>query len=73
MPQFLEKALQAEAAKKGFTGARADRYTYGAMNNMGAMHGNKITAKGEAMQKKHDADVHRAMNRNMSLRSPRRG
>lgn len=58
MPAFLEKKLQSEAAKKGFTGRRAARYVYGAMNNMGAMRGNKITAKGRSMERKHAAKVH---------------
>lgn len=53
MPKFLEKKLKSEAAKKGFTGRRAAKYIYGAMNNMGAMKGNQETAKGRAMQKKH--------------------
>ena len=55
MPAFLEKKLQAQAAKHGKSGKTADRYVYGAVNNIGAMKGNKITAKGKAMQKKHDA------------------
>jgi hypothetical protein len=41
------------AAKKGKRGRAADRYVYGTMNNMGAMHGNKVTAKGRQMQRKH--------------------
>jgi hypothetical protein len=53
MPKFLESKLKTEAAKKGFKGKRAARYVYGAMNNMGAMHGNKETAKGAAMEEKH--------------------
>lgn len=57
MPAFLEKALEKEAVHKGFRGKRAKKYIYGAMNNMGAMHGNKITAHGEAMQRKHDAKM----------------
>ena len=57
MPRFLEQKLEAEAAKKGLTGKQADRYTFGAMNNMGAMHGSKVTPKGEAMQAKHNRDV----------------
>lgn len=57
MPDFLEKKLAAKAKQKGFSGARKDKYVYGAMNNMGAMHGNKTTAKGKAMAKKHAADV----------------
>ena len=31
MPKAMEKALKAEAAKRGLTGKRADRYIYGAM------------------------------------------
>ena len=56
MPKFLEEKLKAEASKKGFSGKRADRYVYGAMNNMGAMRGNKETAKGERMDAKHRRD-----------------
>lgn len=55
MPKFLEQKLKDQAAAEGKTGEAADRYVYGAMNNMGAMHGNQETAKGVAMQKKHDA------------------
>jgi len=54
MPAFLEAKLKAQAAKKGFTGKRADRYVYGAMNNMGAMRGSKETSKGRRMQAKHE-------------------
>ena len=57
MPKFLEDDLRAEARKKGFTGRKLAQYVYGGMNNMGAMHGNKETAKGAAMQKKHDKDM----------------
>lgn len=55
MPAFLEKKLKAEARKKGMSGKRAARYVYGAMNNDGAMKGNKETAKGARMAKKHAA------------------
>lgn len=55
MPKFLEQKLKQEAASHGYTGERAAHYVYGAMNNMGAMHGNKETAKGAAMQAKHNA------------------
>lgn len=55
MPKFLESRLEKEARRKGFTGKRADKYVFGAMNNMGAMHGSKETAKGAAMQRKHEA------------------
>ena len=57
MPKFLEDRLKAEASKKGFSGKRAARYVFGAMNNMGAMRGSKETAKGAAMERKHAADV----------------
>lgn len=56
MPNFLEKRLKAEAHKQGMTGREADRYTYGAMNNLGAMHGNQETPKGKAMERKHAQD-----------------
>jgi hypothetical protein len=54
MPAFLEADLRKGAAKAGLAGREADRYVYGAMNRLGAMHGNKETAKGRAMQRKHD-------------------
>lgn len=57
MPKFLESALRHHATKQGLTGDAADRYVYGAMNNLGAMHGSKETAKGRRMEKKHEADV----------------
>lgn len=57
MPAFLEQKLRAEASKKGLIGAHADAYVYGSMNKMGAMHGNKETAKGRNMQAAHDLKV----------------
>jgi hypothetical protein len=56
MPKFLEDDLKGEGRKKGLKGRQLARYVYGAMNNLGAMRGNQETAKGEAMQKKHDLD-----------------
>lgn len=53
MPKFLESKLKSEAAAKGYSGDRADAYVYGTMNKMGAMHGNKITEKGEDMEARH--------------------
>lgn len=55
MPKFLERALRKSAAAAGKEGKAADRYVYGAMNNMGAMHGNQETAKGRAMERKHES------------------
>jgi len=59
MPQFLEDRLKQEAARKGFTGKRADRYIFGTMNRIGAMRGSKETAKGRAMARKHRAKARR--------------
>lgn len=56
MPDFLERKLRANVPR----GVNPDHYVYGTLNNMGAMRGNKITAKGKAMQKKHNAKVKRA-------------
>jgi hypothetical protein len=49
MPAFLERKLRANVPR----GVDPDRYVYGAMNNMGAMRGSKITAKGRKMEAKH--------------------
>lgn len=61
MPKFLEDRLEAAAEAKGKTGKEADRYVYGTLNNMGAMHGSKETAKGKAMDAKHAADMKKKM------------
>lgn len=50
MPKFLEQKLKAEYGNNPSA-------IYGTMNKIGAMRGNKETAKGKAMQKKHDAKV----------------
>lgn len=63
MPEFLESRLKKEAARKGFSGKRAARYVYGAMNNMGAMRGNKETRKGARMATKHKRDKRRGYRR----------
>ena len=47
-----EAALKAEAKKKGMSGDRADRYIYGALNNVGLMRGNKPTRRGASQAKK---------------------
>jgi len=46
MPAFLENKLKKEY------GAKSD-IPYKVMNSMGVMRGNKETAKGRAMEKKH--------------------
>lgn len=50
MPKFLEKRL-----KKAY-GSNSD-IPYKVMNKIGAMRGNKETAKGRAMEKKHASDM----------------
>jgi len=57
VPAFLEAKLRKSAAAAGKTGKAADRYVYGAMNNMGAMRGSKETAKGKRMDRKHNAKM----------------
>lgn len=47
-----EQALMKSAHKKHMSGERADRYVYGALNNMGLKKGNKTTRKGAARAKK---------------------
>lgn len=50
MPDFLEKKLKAEYGNNSHA-------IYGTMNKIGAMRGNKITAKGKRMERKHARDV----------------
>jgi hypothetical protein len=50
MPKFLEEKLQKEYGEKS-------AIPYKVMNSMGVMRGNKETAKGKAMEKKHAADM----------------
>lgn len=50
MPKFLEKKLKKEY---GFN----SKIPYKVMNSIGAMHGSKVTAKGERMQVKHEKDM----------------
>jgi len=57
MPAFLERALEKEGVKHGFSGKRLKKYIYGGMNSAGAMHGNQETAKGAAMERKHEAKM----------------
>lgn len=49
MPKFLEAKLKKEYPNNPHA-------VYGTMNAIGAMHGNKETKKGAAMEKKHVAD-----------------
>lgn len=56
MPKFLEQRLKREYGKDS-------KIPYAVMNSIGAMHGNKETAKGEAMEAKHKRDVARGRTR----------
>lgn len=51
MPKFLEEQLRREYGEKS-------AIPYKVMNSIGAMKGNKETAKGRAMEKKHEEDKH---------------
>jgi len=50
MPKFLEDKLRAEYGNNPHA-------IYGTMNKIGAMRGNKETAKGKAMERKHNAKM----------------
>ena len=49
MPEFLERKLKSEYGEKS-------DIPYKVMNSRGLMHGSKETAKGRALQKKHNKD-----------------
>src|ERR1019366_9292049 len=53
MPKFLEDKLRAEYGNNPHA-------IYGTMNKLGAMRGNKITAKGREMEKTHEAKMTKA-------------
>lgn len=53
MPIFLEKKLKQEYGNNAHA-------VYGTLNKIGAMKGNKETAKGKAMQRKHDRDMRKS-------------
>ena len=57
-PAFLENKLKKEYGKDS-------KVPYAVMNKIGAMHGNKETAKGKEMEKKHHSKVSRAANKTM--------
>ena len=50
MPQFLESRLKSEYGQNS-------AIPYKVMNSIGAMRGNKVTKKGLAMQRKHNAKM----------------
>lgn len=50
MPKFLEERLKKEYGNNPHA-------IYGTMNKIGAMRGNKTTAKGKMMEKKHQIDA----------------
>lgn len=56
MPKFLERKL-----KKQY--GQSSDIPYKVMNSIGAMKGSKETAKGKAMQKKHNSKVKKSMSK----------
>lgn len=56
MPKFLEDKLKAEYGDNPHA-------IYGTMNKIGAMKGNKETAKGRAMEAKHAAKMRKSSKR----------
>jgi len=52
MPKFLEEKLKREYPNN-------PKAVYGTLNKMGAMRGSKITAKGKAMERKHEGKFSR--------------
>lgn len=70
MPKFLERKLKAEYGANSTV-------PYKVMNAIGAMHGNKETAKGRAMDAKHARDTrqapHPAKNLGPHLKAPHSG
>lgn len=56
MPKFLEDALKKEYGDNPHA-------IYGTLNKIGAMHGNKETAKGRAMEQKHEHDSLKGLKR----------
>lgn len=50
MPRFLIDKLKREYPNNPSA-------VYGTLNNLGAMHGNKETAKGRAMEAEHERDI----------------
>ena len=64
MPAFLENKLKREYPNN--PGA-----VYGTLNAIGAMRGSKETAKGRAMQAKHDRDAQNPTPRTRQMRRPR--
>ena len=62
MPKFLEAKLKSEYGQNS-------KIPYKVMNAMGAMHGNKETAKGRAMDRKHARDSRKRKGKTTQLAS----
>ena len=65
MPRFLEAKLKREYGAKS-------KVPYKVMNAIGAMHGNKETAKGAEMQVKHEMDSFKGEAHGYSHKRPKR-
>jgi hypothetical protein len=59
MPKFLEDKLRSEYGDNPSA-------IFGTMNKIGAMHGNKITAKGRTMERKHNAKLSASRRRSLA-------
>jgi hypothetical protein len=51
VPKALEDKLRRQGVAKGYSGDRLNHYIFGTMNSIGAVRGNKETAKGAEIQK----------------------
>jgi hypothetical protein len=71
MPEFLEAALRHAAKKHGFTGAHADKYVYGALQNMHVLKGKLLTEKGKEMEAKHERDMRSPVKRTLKVKRRR--
>lgn len=60
MPDFLERKLRREYGDN-------PRAIYGTMNRIGAMRGNRETAQGREMERKHKADTRAARKAGISV------
>lgn len=65
MPKFLEEKLKRRYG-------RNSKIPYKIMNSIGAMRGNRTTAKGEAMERKHKRDMKASRTSSRRTRRSRR-
>ena len=56
MPEKVIEEMKAGYSGSGLSEKEINRRVYGHLNKTGAMHGSKVTAKGEAMEEKYERD-----------------